>query len=158
MTPTDATLRAPAWAVRALCKRLYRHMKHLETAWDPSGASTDTLAERFGRSIPADETPLPLTINWVIVGIAANPDRFLPLIKSTMARNYAMFAETATIADVRQLDRQPTSVLQLAEPVRGRPCCWLVWDHMDMSPPATRTVFEWLPPCREELERPECAA
>ncbi len=113
--------------------------------------------------------PLPPVVGWTIT----NPpfrlaERFIARALDSSESGVAMIVRSAFLESVGRFRRlfgicPPTNILQFSERVvmhKGRlsatgstatAYCWLVWDKAaDHS-----TRFDWIPPCRKRLERPE---
>ena len=120
--------------------------------------------------------PTPAPVDWTIT----NPpfrlaelfvDRALP----SSRRGVAIFERTSFLEGIGRWQRlysvaPPSAVLQFAERVpvhKGRlvrkgstatAYCWIIWlrekSHLS-APMRAPTMFDWIPPCRKQLERDE---
>jgi hypothetical protein len=171
------------WATRALCEYLRNEFGPLDglSCWEPAcgmGDMARPLAEYFG-SVRAsdvhnwgfgerqdflfpDETPC----DWIIT----NPpfrlaEQFIHASLPRARVGVAMLVRLAFLEGVGRYQglfrsRRPCRILQFTERVpmvKGRltatgstatAYCWVVWQGG-----ASRTIFDWIPPCRRKLER-----
>lgn len=115
--------------------------------------------------------PDPDPVDWTIT----NPpfrlaEQFIARALATSTQGVAVIVRSAFLEGIgryRGLFSQtpPTNILQFSERVvmhKGRlsakgstatAYCWLIWNKRE--PKGGPTEFDWIPPCRKQLERPE---
>lgn len=174
----------PPWATRALCERLFGQPVRGTSVREPAanrGHMVRPLSEYFG-SVDASDIhdygagfpvrdylfgPLPSEVDWTIT----NPpfrlaEQFIHRAFETSRNGVAVIVRSAFLESVTRYHglfrvNPPSLILQFTERVvmhKGKlsekgstatAYCWLVWQMGE-----TGTRFDWLTPCRKQLERP----
>ena len=172
--PCDELLggKAPAWTTAAmLCREPAANRGHMARPLSEYFASVDASdIYDYGAGFPVRDYlfgPAPNMVDWTIT----NPpfslaEQFIHRALETSRYGVAVIVRSAFLESVGRYNslfkvNPPSLVLQFTERVvihkgklseRGSTAtayCWLVWVKGE-----TGTRFDWLPPCRKQLEHP----